>query len=128
MYARKITSTRRACTSPSVNICSRTNSHSRAYCQSCSGNSLRLGDECDRLCRAISSCSVTLVECDVFRWFSCINPNTDVRWFVGLCYESLRGSAGSFFSISHYANRACKWVTIHGVTPRDWSLLGTKRD
>ena len=24
--------------------------------------------------------------------------------------------------------RACKWVTIHGVTPRDWSLLGTKRD
>ena len=25
-------------------------------------------------------------------------------------------------------NRACKWVTIHGVTPRDWSLLGTKRD
>ena len=23
--------------------------------------------------------------------------------------------------------RACKWVTIHGVTPRDWSLLGTKR-
>ena len=25
-------------------------------------------------------------------------------------------------------NRACKWVTMHGVTPRDWSLLGTKRD
>ena len=24
--------------------------------------------------------------------------------------------------------RACKWVTIHGVTPRDWGLLGTKRD
>ena len=24
--------------------------------------------------------------------------------------------------------RVCKWVTIHGVTPRDWSLLGTKRD
>ena len=24
--------------------------------------------------------------------------------------------------------RACKWVTIHGVTPRDWSLLWTKRD
>ena len=25
-------------------------------------------------------------------------------------------------------NRACKWVTIHGETPRDWSLLGSKRD
>ena len=25
-------------------------------------------------------------------------------------------------------NRACKWVTVHGVTPRDWSLLGTRRD
>ena len=23
---------------------------------------------------------------------------------------------------------ACKWVTTHGVTPREWSLLGTKRD
>ena len=21
--------------------------------------------------------------------------------------------------------RACKWVTIHGETPRDWSWLGT---
>ena len=26
------------------------------------------------------------------------------------------------------SNRACKWVTIYGVTLRDWSLLGTKRD
>ena len=25
-------------------------------------------------------------------------------------------------------NRACKWVTIHGVISREWSLLGTKRD
>ena len=24
--------------------------------------------------------------------------------------------------------RACKSVTIRGVTPRDWSLLGSKRD
>ena len=26
------------------------------------------------------------------------------------------------------SNRARTWVTIHGVTPRDWSLLGSKRD
>ena len=25
-------------------------------------------------------------------------------------------------------NRPCKWFTIYCVTPRDWNLLGTKRD
>ena len=37
-----------------------------------------------------------------------------------------RRMARQAVSYRHY--RACKWVTIHGVTPRDWSLLGTKRD
>ena len=31
-------------------------------------------------------------------------------------------------AVSDSQYRACKWVTIHGVTPRDWSLLGTKCD
>ena len=42
------------------------------------------------------------------------------------------GKFSTLFTVFVYlplsANRACKWVTIHGVTPHDWSLLGTKRD
>ena len=34
----------------------------------------------------------------------------------------------SIYQTTSAINRACKWVTIHCVTPRDWSLLGTKRD
>ena len=42
-------------------------------------------------------------------------------WFVGhFCLFHWQ-----LLSVS--VNRACKWVTIHGVTLRDWRLLGTKR-
>ena len=35
----------------------------------------------------------------------------------------------SYIAEGHTAGyRACKWVMIHDVTSRDWSLLGTKRD
>ena len=46
------------------------------------------------------------------------------------CYGHAAGTTFHpyFGIIDCRCNRACKWVTIHGVTPRDWSLLGTKRD
>ncbi|KAK2187888.1 hypothetical protein NP493_151g01029 [Ridgeia piscesae] len=45
-----------------------------------------------------------------------------------ICYKQIRCWQCTAISTASVANRACKWVTIHDVTPRDWSLLGTKRD
>ena len=53
------------------------------------------------------------------QWQGAIQPTPDERPLFTACppvYE-----AGN-----RVANRACKWVTIHGVAPRDWGLLGTK--
>ena len=46
------------------------------------------------------------------------------------CLTFPRSRHNSTLHVTNYCsvNRACKWVTIHGVTPRDWSLLGTMRD
>ena len=72
------------------------------------------------------------------------NGFTDVHFFPSararviavrdLYPQAVRFRPGTLYLHNHNnssascCNRTCKWVAIHGVTPRYWSLLGTKRD
>ena len=49
-----------------------------------------------------------------------------VRHFVKISTQKLEIIQRKLLKQVNY--RACKWVTTRGVTLRDWSLLGTKRD
>ena len=52
----------------------------------------------------------------------------DRRRVVVVRFNKVTVRDGVIRARSRLRNRACKWVTIHGVTPRGWSLLGSKRD
>ena len=63
----------------------------------------------------------------LFRCVSTYILEMYVYWYVPesgrILLRRRKCSGGDCFKST---NRACKWVTIHGVTQRDWSLLGTK--
>ena len=57
-----------------------------------------------------------VVNCNVFDVIvKIITQSTSMSWL----YTHLLNMF-TLFNLSEY-NRACKWVTIHGETPRDWS-------
>ena len=57
------------------------------------------------------------------------NVTTSIIYLICRCVPLRRLEyRDSTPEVGYRTYRACKWVTIHGVTPRDWSLLGTKRD